>query len=131
MQLGGKKVGDDDGERREHGRQEHANVAHVDGEVEEVERVIEDCWGDHEARVNCAADDASERIPDTIVEPVVERVEAFVGQKLGRSIVEVRVKFVDDRLVAEHREQACGKRYQQCQISNRIKKQDGVRSNRK
>lgn len=61
-------------------------------------------------RINCPPDDSSQRIPRSIVKPIVKVVEPFVGQKLCRPIVEVRIKLVDHALIAQHRKQTDGKR---------------------
>ena len=60
----------------------------------------------HEARVDGAADDTAQRVPCPVVKPVVERVEPLVRQELGSPVIEVRVKFVDHRLISQHRKQS-------------------------
>ena len=71
--------------------------------------MIEERRGDHEPGVDGAADDATERVPGAIIEPIVKRVEALLGEIFRGAIVEVRVELVYDRLVAQHREEASGK----------------------
>lgn len=46
------------------------------------------------------SDDPSEGIPGSLVEPVVEGIEALFGEKLCRAIVEIRIKLMDDALEA-------------------------------
>ena len=70
-------VGDDDSEAGEEGGQEDTHVADVDGDVEGVEEVVDDCRGDHEAWVDGASDDTTEGIPSPVIKPVVELVKAL------------------------------------------------------
>jgi pyocin large subunit-like protein len=65
-----------------------------------VQAVVDDGGGGHESRVDRAADDAAQRVPRAVVEPVQEVVEALARKVLGRAEVEVRVELVND-LVAE------------------------------
>lgn len=44
----------------------------------------------------------SQGIPSTVIEPVVEVVEALLGQELCSAVVEVRIKLVDDGLKPQH-----------------------------
>lgn len=64
----------------------------------------------HEAWVDGATDDAAQWIPRAVVEPVVEVVETFLGEKLGRPVVEVRIELVDDALETQHGKQTSGER---------------------
>ena len=41
--------------------------------------------------------DTAQWVPGPVVEPVVEGVEALLGQILGRPIVEVGIELVNDR----------------------------------
>ena len=50
--------------------------------------------------------------------PVVEAVEALVGQELGGPVVEVGVELVDHGLISEDREQTNRKRWNGNQISS-------------
>ena len=74
-----------------------------------VEKMIEESRGDHETRIDGTADDATKRVPGAVVEPVVEIVEALSGEVLSGAVVEVGIEFVNDRLVAQHREEASRK----------------------
>ena len=74
----------------------------------QVEYVGEDGRGDHEPGVDGAADDPAERVPGAVVEPVVEGVEALLGEEARRAVVEVGVELVDHGLVAQHGEEADG-----------------------
>ena len=48
LELLGEVVGDDGGEGREEGSQEHTHIADVDRDVEEVEHMIQGCRRDHQ-----------------------------------------------------------------------------------
>ncbi|KAJ8524775.1 hypothetical protein ON010_g16341 [Phytophthora cinnamomi] len=93
--LLGQQVAGDGRVGREERRQEHARVAHVDGDVEQVEHPVHERRRVHEPRVDGAADDAAQRVPRAVVEPVEELEEALGRQVLGRAEVEVRVELVD------------------------------------
>ncbi len=110
MQLARQLVCDDGGEGREEGRQEHADVAHVDGQVKEAQNVEDGSRGDHEPGVDGAADDPPQRIPSAIVKPIVKAVEALVGQILGGPVIEVGIELVNHGLVAKHGEETDGER---------------------
>ena len=61
-------------------------------------------------RVYCPSNDPPERVPCSVVKPVVEAVETFLSQELGRSEVEVRIKLVNDALETQHSKQSGGER---------------------
>lgn len=94
--LLGEEVDCDGGVGREDGRGEDTHVAHVHGEVEGVEEPVHGRSGGHEARVDGAADNAAQRVPRPVIEPVQEIVGAFRGQELGGAVVEVGIVLVDD-----------------------------------
>lgn len=50
-----------------------------------------------DVRVEEAGATPAQRVPGTIIEPVVEVVEAFVCEVFRGAVVEVRVKLVDHR----------------------------------
>ena len=60
--------------------------------------------------VDGPSDDPPEGVPCSVVKPVVEAVEAFLGQELGRSEVEVGIKLVDHALETQYRKQSSGER---------------------
>ena len=72
-------------------------------------------------RVDGPPNDPAERVPCSVIEPVVEAVEALLGQELGRSEVEVRIKLVNDTLKPQHSEQpggeGWGRRENCCQLA--------------
>lgn len=78
----------------------------MDGEAEEAEGPVDEGGGDHEARVESAADDATQRVPALGVEPVPEVVEAVLGEVEGSTVIEVGIELVDHGLVAEDAEEA-------------------------
>ena len=46
-----------------------------------------DCpWSDHQARVNCPANDSAQRVPGSFVEPIQEIVKPMLDH-IGRSSV--------------------------------------------
>ncbi len=65
-----------------------------------MQAVVDDGGGGHESRVDRAADDAAQRVPRAVVEPVQEVVEALARKVLGRAEVEVRVELVNDLRVS-------------------------------
>ena len=123
-QLGGELVGDDGGEGGKEGRQEDADLAHVHRQVEGGQHPVDGGRGHHQARVDGPADDPAQRVPGAIVEPVVEGVEALLGEEPGRPVVEVGVELVDHGLVAQHGEQPDGKR---CKNKKEEKKKEAVK----
>ncbi len=60
--------------------------------------MIDGAGSDHEARVDGAPYNAAQRVPGSVVEPVVEGVESLLCQVLGRPIVEVGIELVNHRL---------------------------------
>ena len=78
----------------------------MNGNVERVEDVVDEARGEHEAGIDGAADNATERVPGALVEPVEEVIEAVRDHVIGGAVVEPRVELVYDTLVADHREQA-------------------------
>ena len=70
--------------------------------------VTEEC-----TRVDGPSDDPAQRVPCSVVKPVMEAVEAFLCQELGCSEVEVGVKLVDHALEAQHGEQSRGERWEE------------------
>jgi hypothetical protein len=60
--------------------------------------VIDGAGSDHEAWVDGAPDNAAQRVPGPVVEPVVEGVESLLCQVLGRPIVEIGIELVNHRL---------------------------------
>ena len=51
----------------------------MDGYVQIGENPVDGARGDHEARINCATHDSSQRIPRTLVEPVEETGKYRIG----------------------------------------------------
>ena len=72
--------------------------------------------GNHETRVDGAAHNTAQRVPGTFVEPVEEVVVAVGDHVMGGTVVEPRVKLVDDALVADHREKT---RHEACDADTR------------
>ena len=70
-----------------------------------ISMVTEEC-----TRVDGPSNDPAEGVPCSVVKPVVEAVEAFLGQKLGCSEVEVGIKLVDHALETQHGKQSSGER---------------------
>ena len=83
-ELLGELVGDEGGEGGEKGRQEDADISNVDGDVEEVEDVVDGGRSHHQTRVYRASDDSTQRVPSAIVEPIVEFVKALLRQETSR-----------------------------------------------
>lgn len=108
VDLFGQQIGDDRCEGGEERSEEDAYVPDVDGDVEQPHQTIEYGRCDHQAGINRAADDPSQRIPGSVIEPIVEVVESLFGQEARRPVIEVRIEFVDDAFESEHREQTSG-----------------------
>ena len=108
LELFGEEVRDESGQTGEEWSQKDAHVTDVDGDVQEGEQMVDGSRGDHQTRVDGATNDTSKRVPRAIVKPVVEVVEALFSQEPSRAVVEVRIKFVDDALKTQDREEASG-----------------------
>ena len=72
----------------EDGRQEDADVADVDGDVEQVQDVVDESRGQHQSGVDGAAHDPTQRVPGALVEPVEEVVEAMLHHVRRGPVVE-------------------------------------------
>ena len=44
-------------------RKHDADVSDVDRDIEEVQSIVDDARGDHQARIDCSANDTTERVP--------------------------------------------------------------------
>ena len=51
---------------------------------------------DHKAGVDGTTNDSSKRVPGSVIKPIVEIVKAFVCEVLSCTIIEIRIKFVND-----------------------------------
>lgn len=70
-QLPGQEEGGDGGQAAEHRRQEHAHVADVDGDVEQVEHVVDEARRGHQTRVHLeVATGGGERRSNTLINVV-------------------------------------------------------------
>jgi hypothetical protein len=110
------EIGRECGEAREGGREEDANVANVDGHGEGAQEVVDGAARHHQARVESAASDSSERVPCscssasacgilppssraegggsiTVIEPVPELVEAVLDEVLCRAEIEPGIDY--------------------------------------
>lgn len=54
LDLLGEQVRDEGGEWGEERCEEDAHIAHVDGDVEVLQRVVDRCWRHHQTRVDGA-----------------------------------------------------------------------------
>ena len=77
--------------------------------MKEVQDVVENGGRDHQTRIDGATNDPSQRIPSSVVEPIVKLVKSFISQKFGCAVVEVGIKLVNHHLIPEHREKPYGK----------------------
>ena len=59
--------------------------------------MIDTASGHHEARIDGATNNPAQRVPGSVIKPVVEWIEPVVRQVFGRPVVEVRVKLMDNR----------------------------------
>ena len=106
--LAAEGVGDERGVGGEEGGGEDADLPDVDGEGERAEEAVEQRGGDHQPGEERAPDDAAERVPALVVEPVPELGVAVLREVERGAVVEVGVELVDHGLVAEHGEEAHG-----------------------
>ena len=97
VQLRREEVRHDGGQRGEEGGEEHANLPDINTDVDAVEKVVDDAGGDHETGVDGSSNDTTQRIPGTIIKPVVEIVETILRQIFGCAIVEVWIKLMNNR----------------------------------
>ena len=51
----------------------------------------------HEARIDGSTNDPAQRVPGSVIKPVVKRIEPVIRQVFGRPVVEIRIKFMDNR----------------------------------
>ena len=65
--------------------------------------MVDDTGSDHKSRVDGSTNNSAKWIPCSVIKPVVEIVEALFCQVLGCTIVEVRIKLMDDRFKPENR----------------------------
>jgi len=75
----GEEIRNDGGETRKEWRQKDADIPDVYGEVDWSEKMVEGRRCDHQARINGPADDSAQRIPCSVVKPIMELVESFRG----------------------------------------------------
>lgn len=54
LQLLGKMVGHEGGERGKQWGKEHTHIAHVYGDVQPIKYMIDGCWGHHKAWIDGA-----------------------------------------------------------------------------
>ena len=76
VEFRGQEVGDDGREGGEEGGEEHADLPHINGHVESVKDVEDGAGRNHQSGVNGASDNAAQRIPGSVIKPVVEIVES-------------------------------------------------------
>ncbi len=67
-----------------------------------LQEVEEESSGPHETGVDGTTHETAERVPSHVVEPVVEVVEAFLGEIFRAAEVEPRVELVNHTLVSNH-----------------------------
>ena len=85
-------VSDDGCERGEKRSKEHTDVPDLDRDVEEMKDVINQGRCNHQSRIDGSSYNTTQRIPSSIIEPVVKIVKSFLSEKAGCSIVEVAGK---------------------------------------
>lgn len=102
MYLLGQRIGDQCGEGREERCQEYAHISYIDGYVQHPHQPIQGRRGEHQAGVDGAADDAAQRIPGAIIEPIVKLVEALLGKEPRGAVIKVRIELMDDAFEAQH-----------------------------
>ncbi len=55
--------------------------------------------------VDGSTNDPTKRVPRSIVKPVVKLIETLLRQKASCTVIEVRIKLVNNRLESQHREE--------------------------
>lgn len=90
QKCGGSSVG------RKQRCQKHTHVAHIDGDVEDVQQFVNYSSRNHQARVDGPADDSAEWIPCAIIKPVQEAVKTFTRQEFCGAVVEIWIELVNN-----------------------------------
>ena len=93
----------------EQGGQKHTDITDINGDVQVVQHMVEWCRCDHQTRVDGATNDTAQRVPGTVIKPVVKLIEPFLRKEPGGSIVEVGIELVNNTLKSQHREETAGK----------------------
>lgn len=60
--------------------------------------------------------DSPQWVPCSFIKPIVELIKSLFSQIFCCSIIEIRIKFMDDTFKSQHRKQSCRKRYQYMNI---------------
>lgn len=92
-QLIGEEVRSKGCQTREGGGEKDTDVADIDGDRNGAQGVVDDAAGDHEAGVQGASGNPTERVPCAVIEPVPERFEAIGDQVFCRAEVEPGVDY--------------------------------------
>lgn len=102
MYLLGQRIGDQCGQRWEERCQEYAHISYINRYIQHPHYPVQGCWGEHQAGIDGAADDAAQRIPGAIIEPIVKLVEALLGKEPRGAVIKVRIELMDDAFEAQH-----------------------------
>lgn len=84
----------------EDGCQEDADVPDVNRYVKQMEQPVDGPWGYHEAGVHGAPDDAAQRVPGALVEPVQEVVEPMLDHVGRGPVVEPGTNTLTENMAA-------------------------------
>ena len=74
---------------------ENRHVAHLDGEVQHVQDLMEEIRSSHQTRIGSSPNNTTKRIPGAIIHPVEELIGSGPSQELGSTVVEPGIVFVN------------------------------------
>jgi len=106
VEFAGEQISYHRSKRGESRCEEHTDFSHIDRDIDSIEDVIEEAGSDHEARIDGTTDDPTQGVPSSIVEPIVKVIEAVLGEVFCSAIIEIWIKFMDDRLESKNREES-------------------------
>ena len=66
----GKEVCSKSGGSGENGSNEDTHITHLNGEMEEVQDLVEEVGRGHQTRISSTANNTTQRIPGTIIHPI-------------------------------------------------------------
>lgn len=76
----------------ENWREKHADFPDMNLDVQRIQYEMNGAGRNHQAGINGAADDTSQRIPSAFVEPIQKRIKSILDHVMSRSIIEPEKK---------------------------------------
>ncbi len=62
--------------------------------------MINHCGRHHKPWVDCTPDNAAQRVPSSVIEPIMKLVKAFFCQEFRCAVVEVGIKLMDHHFIS-------------------------------